>query len=57
VLRKQICWSAPPRSLYTTLPERFGFALTPVPPRFLAPRRGPHGVRRAPEPPWYHLAV
>jgi hypothetical protein len=57
VLRKQMGWSAPPRSLYSTLPERFGFALTSEPPRFLAPRRWPRGLRRAPEPPWYHLAV
>jgi hypothetical protein len=49
-LRKQIGWSAPPRSLYTDLPERFGFALTREPPRLAG---GP--APSAADPPWYRL--
>jgi hypothetical protein len=57
VLRKRITWSAPPRSLYSALPERFGFELTSEPPRFLPPPRRERGVRPTPEPPWYRLAL
>jgi hypothetical protein len=49
-LRKQIDWRAPPRSLYTELPERFGFALTREPPRLAGA-----SVASLTDPPWYRL--
>lgn len=56
--RKGLAWS-PPRSLYTGLPERFGFESTCEPPRFLVPEQpSAEAARRAArgEPPWYRLA-
>ncbi len=38
---KQIRGTAPPRSLYTTLPRSFGFARTETPPEFLDVARLP----------------
>jgi hypothetical protein len=52
VRRKGIAGNPPPRSLYTKLPERFGFELT---------SRGPALLRTASssvdEPPWYRLEL
>jgi hypothetical protein len=57
-LRKGM-WCEPPRSLYTDLPRRFGFELTPEPPRFLErpkKRRSSCG-RGAADLPWYRLEL
>jgi hypothetical protein len=54
----QCCW-LPPRSVYTTLPKRFCFALTDTPPRFLARsrnRRVRKAVRRNRQP-WQLLCL
>ena len=50
--RKQIGYRKPPRSLYSKLPERFGFELTREPPRLLRGRGG-----EAEELPWYRLEL
>lgn len=57
--RKGITGSGPPRSLYTTLPRRFGFELTSEGPSVLRPSRRERRRRRAtgPEPPWYRLEL
>jgi hypothetical protein len=52
VRRKGIAGNAPPRSLYTKLPERFGFELTSRGPALL--RTASSGVD---EPPWYRLEL
>jgi hypothetical protein len=54
--RRKKMFRNPPRSLYTRLPQRFGFAETTEPPRLLA--TGPKAKRRHVEadgPPWYRL--
>jgi hypothetical protein len=54
--RKGIDWSAPPRSLYTTLPRRFGFALSDEPPAaFRPPKRWKQRPPPPSGPPWYRL--
>lgn len=49
-------YGRPPRSLYTTLPERFCFTETDVAPRFLQADRGfMRVIRKVPDPKWYKL--
>jgi len=57
-VRKEID-DEPPRSLYTKLPERFGFELTREPPRFLqhAKKARSSCVRGAADLPWYRLEL
>jgi hypothetical protein len=59
LLRKKIDATAPPRSLYSQLPKRFGFELTRKPPALLRWSRQEHRQRDAAidELPWYRLVV
>jgi hypothetical protein len=60
LLRKRIGGRAPPRSLYTELPRRFGFELTRKSPALLQRLRDERKRQRDPVPdelPWYRLVV
>jgi hypothetical protein len=60
LLRKRIGGRAPPRSLYTELPRRFGFELTKSSPGLVRPpdKRGRRALdAKAEELPWYRLVV